>query len=133
VRRVENVFELLASKVNQPQLGLGMQRPNGDLIPWLVELQTQVRQASAKGLGLRLPPGGYEVFKRHLQEDKNAKRLLRDVLPRCQAELLAHFIALVAGHAVEDKLIQLTRKRGSRLKKILRVRLLGRIRRFEKL
>jgi len=95
-------------------------RNDGDLGPWLETLDTSVAAISAREVGFRPAPGCYERFERSLHENPDAARLVNNVLPKCDLPRLAGFVALVANSGVEDRLIELTDKRGEGLKKIAR-------------
>jgi hypothetical protein len=97
-----------------------MRKDDGNLSPWLEELDASVRQLSAKDVGLKVVPRWHIRFERSLRENPNAERLVRDVLPKCEAARLARFVTLIVGTTVEDALIRLTRKRSEGLKKIIR-------------
>jgi hypothetical protein len=92
---------------------------DGDLSPWLEELDASVGQLSAKNSGLKLPPRWHIRYERSLRENRDASRLVRDVLPKCAAARLARFVMLTVGTTVERDLVELKRRRGEQLKKII--------------
>ncbi|SRR6266446_1428197 len=92
---------------------------DGNLGPWLGELDASIRGLSAKDVGLRLVAGWYEVFKRNLKENPDAKRLLEELLPKCSAEFLSGFVMLVVAGGLEGALLQLTSNRGDEFRNIV--------------
>ena len=97
-----------------------VEKTDGNIGFWLGDEQAVIAQLSAKDIGLSLTSGWYERFERSLHENPDARRLVDDLLPKCNTRSLAEFTALVASTGIQDALIGLTRKRGVGLKKIVR-------------
>jgi hypothetical protein len=95
-------------------------RRDGNISPWIEDQDAAIGQLSARAVGFKLSPNWYDVFLRSLQENPDAGSLLKDFLPKCPIVPLAVFVTLIASAKTEETFNQLTRKRGQKLKAILR-------------
>jgi hypothetical protein len=94
--------------------GESMVRKDGNIGAWLDEQQASIEKLSAKDIGFQLVPGWLDAFLSNLQQNRDAQRLNRDILPKCPVPLLAQFIVLIVGTNIDDALIQMTNERGPR-------------------
>ena|ERR1700733_3008918 len=98
-----------------------MSHRDGNIGAWMDEEQAAIAQLSAKDeLGFELVPGWEELFSQSLAGNRDAQRLNRDMLPKCNVPRLAAFIVLTVSTNIEDELVSMKRKQGQRLKARLR-------------
>jgi hypothetical protein len=97
-----------------------MSHRDGNIGAWLDEELAAIAQLSAKDLGFELVPGWDELFSQSLAGNRDAERLKRDMLPKCNVPRLAGFIVLSVSTNIEDELVSMKEKQGQRLKARLR-------------
>jgi len=97
-----------------------MVRRDGNIGAWMDEEQAAIGKLSAKDIGFELVPGWEELFSQSLAGNRDAERLKRDMLPKCNVPRLAGFIVLTVSTNIEDELVSMKGKRGQRLKATLR-------------
>ena len=90
---------------------------DGDISSWLEAQEASIRSLKA---GILVDAGSYKAFERSLKNNPDAARLVKEVLPRCPIPKLASFILVIVESGVENRLIELTRKRGEELKGVFR-------------
>lgn len=93
---------------------------DGNIGVWVDEQRAAIAKLSAKDLGFELVPGWFELFSQSLAGNRDAARLNRDVLPKCDVPRLASFIVLSVSTNVDDTLIEMMGKAGRELKSGLR-------------
>jgi hypothetical protein len=79
-----------------------------------------------------LPEGWLAAFQKSLDENRDAERLRRQFLPKCNVPALTQFVMLVLNADLEQALNGITQKRGERLKTKLRSEARGEQRRSSK-
>jgi len=92
-----------------------MVKTDGNLSPWIEAQEASIGKLSSE---IRLAqPGWYRAFTRSLEENPDAERLRTEILPRCQGERLAMFVVQAVAGRLDERLLELTRKRGEDLRK----------------
>jgi hypothetical protein len=97
-----------------------MNHRDGNIGAWMDEELAAIAKLSAKDIGFELVSGWYETFSQNLAGNRDAQRLNRDMLPKCQAQMLAGFVVLAVSTSIEDDLVLMKKKGGQRLKARLR-------------
>ncbi len=93
-----------------------LHKGDGNLSPWLEQVDASMRELSVKA---NLPSRWDVAFRRHLSENPDAGRLVRDILPKCNAGLAGGFVMLVVS-GVDCALIPWIREQGQELRKTIR-------------
>ena len=95
-----------------------MELKDGNIGAWVDAQEAAIAKLSAKDLGFELVRGWFELFSQSLAGNRDAERLNRDVLPKCNVPRLARFIVLAVSTNVDDALIGITAKRGREFKAV---------------
>jgi len=100
-----------------------MNEADGIVRSWLAEQSATVDQLSAASLGFsasKLRPDWLAAFREALFDNRNAARLVREGLPKCQVRALAGFVVLAVSTQLERRLIGDSKRRGDKLKSMIR-------------
>ncbi len=100
-----------------------MDQANTILDSWLAEQNTRINQLSASSLGFsasKLRSDWLAAFLQSLLDNRDAARLVRELLPRCRVLALAVFVILGVSTQLETRLLADVNERGEKLKSRLR-------------
>src|SRR6266478_670784 len=100
-----------------------MDQADAILHSWQAEQNVRVGQLSAGTLGFsasKLRPDWLAAFLQSLLDNRDATRLVRELLPKCRVPALAVFVVLGVNTQIETRLIADVNERGEKLKSRLR-------------
>ncbi|SRR6266403_466326 len=100
-----------------------MDQADAILDSWLAEQNARINQLSAGSLGFsasKLRPDWLASFLQSLLDNRDAARLVQELLPKCRVPALAVFVVLGVSTQLKSRLIADVNERGGKLKSRLR-------------